>query len=92
MTAHAPPFQWTVLMFGLLNVKSWLQTSMFVSGDADSETAALGYFITPCVGTLVTLFCYLLLPRLVSLLPDLRDHITHNAFNIDRAMYTYVCL
>lgn len=35
-------------------------------GEADSESAALGYFITPCVGTLVTLFCYLLLPRLVS--------------------------
>ncbi|XP_077357038.1 equilibrative nucleoside transporter 2-like [Festucalex cinctus] len=34
------------------------------ASDADSESAALGYFITPCVGTLVTLFCYLLLPRL----------------------------
>uniref|UniRef100_A0A673BIA7 Equilibrative nucleoside transporter 2-like n=1 Tax=Sphaeramia orbicularis TaxID=375764 RepID=A0A673BIA7_9TELE len=33
-------------------------------GDADSETAALGYFITPCVGTLITLFSYLFLPRL----------------------------
>ncbi|XP_019713938.1 equilibrative nucleoside transporter 2-like [Hippocampus comes] len=31
---------------------------------AESKSAALGYFITPCVGTLVTLFCYLLLPRL----------------------------
>ncbi|XP_077401253.1 equilibrative nucleoside transporter 2-like [Vanacampus margaritifer] len=34
------------------------------ASDAESESAALGYFITPCVGTLVTLFCYLLLPRL----------------------------
>lgn len=34
------------------------------TGDADSESAALGYFITPCVGTLVTLFSYLLLHRL----------------------------
>uniref|UniRef100_A0A3Q4BK98 Uncharacterized protein n=1 Tax=Mola mola TaxID=94237 RepID=A0A3Q4BK98_MOLML len=37
-----------------------------IGSDADSETAALGYFITPCVGTLVTLFSYLLLPNLVS--------------------------
>uniref|UniRef100_A0A3Q3XDB2 Uncharacterized protein n=1 Tax=Mola mola TaxID=94237 RepID=A0A3Q3XDB2_MOLML len=35
-----------------------------IGSDADSETAALGYFITPCVGTLVTLFSYLLLPNL----------------------------
>ncbi|KAM4714090.1 equilibrative nucleoside transporter 2-like isoform 2-T2 [Anableps anableps] len=35
-----------------------------IASDMDSESAALGYFITPCVGTLVTLFSYLLLPRL----------------------------
>ncbi|XP_041821260.1 equilibrative nucleoside transporter 2 [Chelmon rostratus] len=35
-----------------------------IGSDADSESAALGYFVTPCVGTLVTLFSYLLLPRL----------------------------
>lgn len=35
------------------------------TGESSEETAALGYFITPCVGTLVTLICYLLLPRLV---------------------------
>ncbi|KAM9836365.1 equilibrative nucleoside transporter 2-like isoform 2-T2 [Aulostomus maculatus] len=35
-----------------------------IASDADSESAALGYFITPCVGTLVTLFCYMILPRL----------------------------
>ncbi|XP_061618927.1 equilibrative nucleoside transporter 2 [Phyllopteryx taeniolatus] len=34
------------------------------ASDAESKSAALGYFITPCVGTLVTLCCYLLLPRL----------------------------
>uniref|UniRef100_A0A3B3ZHL9 Uncharacterized protein n=1 Tax=Periophthalmus magnuspinnatus TaxID=409849 RepID=A0A3B3ZHL9_9GOBI len=34
------------------------------SNDTDSEAPALGYFITPCVGTLVTLFSYLFLPRL----------------------------
>lgn len=35
-----------------------------IGSDADSESAALGYFVTPCVGTLVTLIGYLLLPRL----------------------------
>ncbi|KAK1792852.1 hypothetical protein P4O66_012762 [Electrophorus voltai] len=33
--------------------------------EADDQSAALGYFITPCVGTLVTLMSYLLLPKLV---------------------------
>lgn len=37
-----------------------------LTGEADGETAALGYFITPCVGTLITLISYMLLPKLVS--------------------------
>lgn len=49
------------------------------SGDTDSETAALGYFITPCVGTVVTLLSYVLLPRWVSQLPA---YITHNPFSL----------
>ncbi|KAL1252858.1 hypothetical protein QQF64_017551 [Cirrhinus molitorella] len=32
--------------------------------ETDSESAALGYFITPCVATLLTLCCYLILPHL----------------------------
>ncbi|KAK1788183.1 hypothetical protein P4O66_016640 [Electrophorus voltai] len=32
----------------------------------DNKTAALGYFTTPCVATLLTLCCYLLLPHLKS--------------------------
>ncbi|KAM9717965.1 equilibrative nucleoside transporter 2-like [Menidia menidia] len=35
-----------------------------LASDTDAESAALGYFITPCVGALITLFSYLLLPRL----------------------------
>lgn len=34
------------------------------TGNADEKSSPLGYFITPCVATLVTLFCYLLLPHL----------------------------
>uniref|UniRef100_A0A3P8SCF9 Solute carrier family 29 member 2 n=1 Tax=Amphiprion percula TaxID=161767 RepID=A0A3P8SCF9_AMPPE len=33
-----------------------------------SNSAALGYFITPCVATLGTLLCYLLLPHLIWLM------------------------
>uniref|UniRef100_A0A4W4FFV2 Solute carrier family 29 member 2 n=1 Tax=Electrophorus electricus TaxID=8005 RepID=A0A4W4FFV2_ELEEL len=36
-----------------------------IASEADDQSAALGYFITPCVGTLVTLMSYLLLPKLV---------------------------
>lgn len=36
------------------------------AGKPDRNSAALGYFITPCVATLGTLLCYLLLPHLVS--------------------------
>lgn len=46
---------------------------MYHPGEADSETAALGYFITPCVGTIATLFSYLLLLRLVSLTLPLHE-------------------
>ncbi|XP_051580421.1 equilibrative nucleoside transporter 2-like isoform X2 [Myxocyprinus asiaticus] len=35
-----------------------------LASEADSETAALGYFITPCVVTLFTIMCYMLLPKL----------------------------
>ncbi|XP_033828359.1 equilibrative nucleoside transporter 2-like [Periophthalmus magnuspinnatus] len=38
-----------------------------ILSNSDSRSAALGYFITPCVFTLVTLLCYLLLPHLVAL-------------------------
>ena len=50
------------MVFKLVNYNVCLR----LSGDAESKSAALGYFITPCVGTLVTLFSYLTLPRLVS--------------------------
>uniref|UniRef100_A0AAR2IUN3 Solute carrier family 29 member 2 n=1 Tax=Pygocentrus nattereri TaxID=42514 RepID=A0AAR2IUN3_PYGNA len=36
-----------------------------IASEAEDKTAALGYFIAPCVGTVVTLISYLLLPKLV---------------------------
>lgn len=49
---------------GLAGTFAAIAMLLSIASDVDSETAALGYFITPCVGTLVTLFSYLLLHRL----------------------------
>ncbi|KAL6118834.1 slc29a2 [Pungitius sinensis] len=49
---------------GLAGTFAAIAMLLAIASGTDSETAALVYFITPCVGTLVTLFSYLLLPRL----------------------------
>ncbi|CAJ1086615.1 equilibrative nucleoside transporter 2-like isoform X2 [Xyrichtys novacula] len=49
---------------GLAGTFAAIAMLIALGSEADSETAALGYFITPCVGTLLTLFSYMLLPRL----------------------------
>ncbi|XP_014011135.1 equilibrative nucleoside transporter 2 [Salmo salar] len=49
---------------GLAGTFASLAMLVSIASDTDLETAALGYFITPCVGTLLTLLSYLLLPRL----------------------------
>ncbi|XP_007555926.1 equilibrative nucleoside transporter 2 [Poecilia formosa] len=56
----------TVFMSGQGLAGTFAAIAMLLAkaSDADPESAALGYFITPCVGTLVTLLSYLLLPRL----------------------------
>ncbi|XP_056156567.1 equilibrative nucleoside transporter 2-like isoform X2 [Lampris incognitus] len=49
---------------GLAGTFAAIAMLLAIASDAESESAALGYFITPCFGTLLTLFSYLLLPRL----------------------------
>nr|XP_040035683.1 equilibrative nucleoside transporter 2 isoform X1 [Gasterosteus aculeatus aculeatus]XP_040035684.1 equilibrative nucleoside transporter 2 isoform X1 [Gasterosteus aculeatus aculeatus]XP_040035686.1 equilibrative nucleoside transporter 2 isoform X1 [Gasterosteus aculeatus aculeatus] len=49
---------------GLAGTFAAIAMLLAIASGTDSETAALGYFITPCVGTLITLLSYLLLPRL----------------------------
>uniref|UniRef100_A0A674BGD3 Solute carrier family 29 member 2 n=1 Tax=Salmo trutta TaxID=8032 RepID=A0A674BGD3_SALTR len=49
---------------GLAGTFAAIAMLVSIASDTDPETAALGYFITPCVGTLITLLSYLLLPRL----------------------------
>uniref|UniRef100_A0A3B4GRD3 Solute carrier family 29 member 2 n=1 Tax=Pundamilia nyererei TaxID=303518 RepID=A0A3B4GRD3_9CICH len=67
-------------LFGMVGLLPPRYSTLFMSGQGlagifaalamlfsilDQSSAALGYFITPCVATLGTLVCYLLLPRLV---------------------------
>ncbi|XP_037531135.1 equilibrative nucleoside transporter 2 [Nematolebias whitei] len=49
---------------GLAGTFAAIAMLISTASDVDFKSAALGYFITPCVGTLITLFSYLLLPRL----------------------------
>uniref|UniRef100_A0A1A7YPW2 Solute carrier family 29 (Nucleoside transporters), member 2 n=2 Tax=Iconisemion striatum TaxID=60296 RepID=A0A1A7YPW2_9TELE len=49
---------------GLAGTFAAIAILLSIASDVDPESAALGYFITPCVGTLITLFSYLLLPHL----------------------------
>ncbi|KAM7419898.1 hypothetical protein PAMA_016816 [Pampus argenteus] len=49
---------------GLAGIFAALAMLCSIMSNADKNLAALGYFITPCVATLVTLLCYLLLPHL----------------------------
>ncbi|KAK7169917.1 hypothetical protein R3I94_000224 [Phoxinus phoxinus] len=49
---------------GLAGTFAALAMIFAIASEADSESAALGYFITPCVGTFITLISYMLLPKL----------------------------
>ncbi|XP_022607924.1 equilibrative nucleoside transporter 2 [Seriola dumerili] len=49
---------------GLAGTFAAIAMLLAIASDAESESAALGYFITPCVGTVITLCSYLILPRL----------------------------
>ncbi|XP_023566569.1 equilibrative nucleoside transporter 2 isoform X4 [Octodon degus] len=47
------------LFFSITMVSIW-----FINCGMDAQTSALGYFITPCVGILLSIVCYLILPHL----------------------------
>ncbi|XP_047433502.1 equilibrative nucleoside transporter 2-like isoform X2 [Mugil cephalus] len=61
-----PPRYSTLFMSGQGLAGIFAAIAMLVSilSEPDEKSAALGYFITPCVATLGTLLCYLLLPHL----------------------------
>ncbi|KAM4721974.1 equilibrative nucleoside transporter 2 [Rhinophrynus dorsalis] len=49
---------------GMAGTFAALAMLLSMSSGADSRTTALGYFITPCFGTFISIICYLLLSRL----------------------------
>uniref|UniRef100_A0A665U8D0 Equilibrative nucleoside transporter 2-like n=1 Tax=Echeneis naucrates TaxID=173247 RepID=A0A665U8D0_ECHNA len=61
-----PPRYSTLFMSGQGLAGIFAALAMFCSilSNADERLAALAYFITPCVATLGTLLCYMLLPHL----------------------------
>ncbi|XP_040002215.1 equilibrative nucleoside transporter 2-like isoform X2 [Xiphias gladius] len=61
-----PPRYSTLFMSGqgLAGIFAAIAMLCSILGNADKRSAALGYFITPCVAALGTLVCYLLLPHL----------------------------
>ncbi|GAA6232832.1 equilibrative nucleoside transporter 2-like [Lates japonicus] len=61
-----PPRYSTLFMSGqgLAGIFAAVAMLLSILSNADKSSAALGYFITPCVATLGTLLCYLLLPHL----------------------------
>ncbi|XP_044045414.1 equilibrative nucleoside transporter 2-like isoform X2 [Siniperca chuatsi] len=61
-----PPRYSTLFMSGqgLAGIFAALAMLFSILSNADKSSAALGYFITPCVATLATLLCYLFLPHL----------------------------
>ncbi|XP_029986910.1 equilibrative nucleoside transporter 2-like [Sphaeramia orbicularis] len=61
-----PPRYSTLFMSGqgLAGIFAAIAMLCSILSNAEKSSAALGYFITPCVATLGTLFCYLLLPHL----------------------------
>uniref|UniRef100_A0A8C8DFW2 Solute carrier family 29 member 2 n=1 Tax=Oryzias sinensis TaxID=183150 RepID=A0A8C8DFW2_9TELE len=66
LVGQLPPKYNSIFMSGqgLAGTFAALAMLLAIASEADFESAALGYFITPCVGTLVTLLSYLMLPRL----------------------------
>ncbi|XP_008820484.1 equilibrative nucleoside transporter 2 [Nannospalax galili] len=49
---------------GLAGIFAALAMLMSMASGVDAQTSALGYFITPCVGILLSIVCYLSLPHL----------------------------
>ncbi|XP_063801167.1 equilibrative nucleoside transporter 2 isoform X2 [Pseudophryne corroboree] len=49
---------------GMAGTFAALAMLLSMSSGADHRTTALGYFVTPCVGTFISIICYLLLSRL----------------------------
>ncbi|XP_025142497.2 equilibrative nucleoside transporter 2 isoform X3 [Bubalus bubalis] len=49
---------------GLAGIFAALAMLISMASGVDAQTSALGYFITPCMGTIMSIVCYLSLPHL----------------------------
>ncbi|XP_076971750.1 equilibrative nucleoside transporter 2 isoform X2 [Tamandua tetradactyla] len=49
---------------GLAGISAALAMLLSMASGVDAQTSALGYFITPCMGILMSIVCYLSLPHL----------------------------
>uniref|UniRef100_A0A3B5LVX4 Uncharacterized protein n=1 Tax=Xiphophorus couchianus TaxID=32473 RepID=A0A3B5LVX4_9TELE len=68
MVGLFPPRYSTVFMSGqgLAGIFAGVAMLCSIMSKSDPKSAALGYFVTPCLVTLGALLCYLLLPHLVN--------------------------
>ncbi|XP_033030016.1 equilibrative nucleoside transporter 2 [Lacerta agilis] len=55
----------TLFLSGQGMAGTFAATAMLLSmaSGVDAQTSALSYFVTPCVGTLISIICYILLPH-----------------------------
>lgn len=65
---------------GLAGIFAALAMLISMASGVDAQTSALGYFITPCVGTVMSIVCYLSLPHLVSLVLGSRPTSEHHRY------------
>ncbi|XP_065793874.1 equilibrative nucleoside transporter 2 isoform X2 [Muntiacus reevesi] len=65
---------------GLAGIFAALAMIISMASGVDAQTSALGYFVTPCVGTIMSIMCYLSLPRLVSLVLGSRPTLEHHRY------------
>ncbi|XP_011471832.4 equilibrative nucleoside transporter 2 isoform X1 [Oryzias latipes] len=66
VVSQFPPRYSTLFMSGqgLAGIFAGIAMLCSIFSNPDRTSAALGYFITPCFATLVSLVCYMMLPRL----------------------------
>nr|XP_057924146.1 equilibrative nucleoside transporter 2 [Doryrhamphus excisus] len=77
-----------IFMSGQGLAGTFAATAMLLSiaRDVDMTSMALGYFVTPCLGTLLTLLCYLLLRRLEFAQYYLNKHAKYEAGTTDELL------
>uniref|UniRef100_A0AAY3ZYU9 Solute carrier family 29 member 2 n=1 Tax=Denticeps clupeoides TaxID=299321 RepID=A0AAY3ZYU9_9TELE len=89
-----PPKYSSVFMSGqgVAGIFSALAMLLSIVFQTDAESSALGYFITPCMATMITILCYLSLPYLVSPTFCVQHCSCHHFIGFQLNMKSYVWL